>query len=147
MKLHYDVGWELKDEVIDNIVDEIEETVKQYPDCDVDDCISEITEYNLSNMDPLECDHFNMDNYIDNVREEVKHRYYDRKQKSTAISAIPAIPNQTLHSGYIQRIDDLGRVCIPKNLRSLFNLKEGNLFEIFFDNEKNIILKEYHGQN
>lgn len=140
MKLNYKVEWELKDEVIDNIVDEIEETVKQYPDCDVDTCIPEITEDYLNDMDIYDCDYFNMDNYISNVIEEVKRRYYDRKQHSIVI---PSVPNQTLHSGYIQRMDDLGRVCIPKNLRSLFNVEEGNLFEIFFDNEKNIILKKY----
>ena len=90
MKLNYEVEWELEDEVIDNIVNEIEETVKQYPDCDVDNCISEITEDNLSDMGFDECDHFNLDVYVDKVTEEVKKRYFDRKQKAIGIPATPA---------------------------------------------------------
>lgn len=143
MKLHYEVEWELKDEVIEQIVDEIEEVIKNYMDSDIDDCMTEVTE-DIVNELP-ESDHDNIELYIGKVVEEVKKRYYDRKKKAN--STVPAVPAEELHSGYIRRMDDLGRICIPKNLRSLFNLEEGNLFEIFFDNEKNIILKEYYGQN
>lgn len=52
---------------MNNLENEIEETVKQYPDCDVDDCISEITGNNLSEMDYDECDHFNLEVYFDKV--------------------------------------------------------------------------------
>lgn len=142
MKLHYKVEWELEDEVIDNIVEEVEETVKQYSDCDVDDCISEITKDNLSELCYDECDHFNMDCYLDEVVEEVKKRYLSRKQKTVVFPTAPAVE---LHSGYIRRMDDLGRICIPKELRNLLNLEDGEPFEMFFDTEKNIILKKYHG--
>lgn len=145
MKLHYEVEWELEDEVIDNIVDEIEETVKQYLDCYVDTCIPEITEDYLNNMDIYDCDDFNMDNCIDDVVEEVKHRYYDRKQKSTVIPAIPVIPPEGLHSGCVRRIDDLGRIVIPKEFRTALKIEDGEPFEMFFDNRGNIILKKYHG--
>ena len=83
MRLNYQVEWELEDDVIDSIVDRIEEIVNQYPDCDEDDCIYETTENFLDNSGIDECDHFNIDCYFDEVVEEVKKRYFDRKQKST----------------------------------------------------------------
>lgn len=91
MKLNYEVEWELEDEVIDNIVNEIEETVKQYPDCDVDACIYDIVTDFLNDMSIDDCDHFNMDCYLDEVIEEVKKRYFDRKAKSKDIP-LPTIP-------------------------------------------------------
>ena len=147
MKLHYEVEWELEDEIIDNIVNEVENTLEQYPDCDVDDCdvddcISEITADNLSEMDYDECDQFNMEVYFDKVTEEVKKRYLGHKPKMVIL---PTTPAEGLHSGYIQRMDDLGRILIPMNLRNILNLEGGDPFEIFFDTEKNLILKKYHG--
>lgn len=142
MKLNYEVEWELEDEVIDNIVNEVENTLEQYPDCDVDDCISEITADNLSEMDYDECDQFNMEVYFDKVTEEVKKRYLNHKPKMVIL---PTTPAEELHSGYIRRMDDLGRICIPKELRNRLNLEDGEPFEIFFDTEKNIILKKYQG--
>lgn len=141
MKLNYEVEWELEDEVINNIVDEVENTLKQYPDCNVDDCISEITADNLSEMDYDEYDYFNMEIYFDKVTKEVKKRYFDRKNKSMLI---PSISETALHSGYIRRIDDLGRICIPKEFRNLLNLEDGAPFELFFDTDHNIILKKCH---
>lgn len=142
MKLNYEVEWGLEDEVIDNIVDEVENTLKQYSDCDVDDCIYEIVEDSLDNMGIDDCDHFNMDCYLDEVVEEVKHRYLSQKQKTVVF---PTTPTEELHSGYIRRMDALGRICIPKELRNLLNLEDGEPFEMFFDTKKNIILKKYHG--
>ena len=142
MKLNYEVEWELEDEGIDNIVDEIEEIVNQYPDCDEDDCIIGIIEDTLSDMTYYECDLFNLDCYIDEVAEEVKKRYLDRKQKTTVL---PTTPAEELHSGQIQRIDDFGGICIPMGLRNFLNVKTGDPFEIFLDADHNIILKKYHG--
>lgn len=142
MKLNYEVEWELEDEIIDNIVKEIENTIKQYPEYDVNDCILGIIEDNLSDMNYDECDLFNMNIYIDKVAEEVKKRYFDRKQKSTVI---PATPAEELHSGQVQRIDDFGGICIPMALRNFLELKIGDQLEIFFDTDHNIVLKKYHG--
>ena len=139
MKLNYEVEWELEDEVIDNIVNEIEETVKRYPDDDIDDCIHTITEDNLSELDTYDCDHFNMDTYLDEVVEEVKKRYFDRKQKSTVS---PATIKAT---GIVRRIDDLGRIVIPKEIRRAMRIYEGDPLEIFFDTDHNIVLKKYRG--
>lgn len=139
MKLNYEVEWELGDEVIDNIVEEVENTIKQYPEDDLDDCIHTITEDNLSELDTYDCDHFNMDTYLDEVVKEVKKRYFDRKQKST-IS--PATMKAT---GIVRRIDDLGRIVIPKEIRRAMRIYEGDPLEIFFDTDHNIVLKKYHG--
>lgn len=45
-------------------------------------------------------------------------------------------------TGIIRRIDDLGRVVIPKELRRSLRIKNGDSLEIFVDNE-DIILKKY----
>lgn len=139
MKLNYEVEWELGDEVIDNIVKEVENTIKQYPEDDLDDCIHTITEDNLSELDTYDCDHFNMDTYLDEVVKEVKKRYFDRKQKSTVS---PATMKAT---GIVRRIDDLGRIVIPKEIRRAIRIYEGDPLEIFFDTDHNIVLKKYHG--
>lgn len=139
MRLNYEVEWELEDEVIDNIVNEIEETVKRYPEYDVDDCIIGIIEDTLSDMNYDECDLFNMNIYIDKIAEEVKKRYFDRKQKSTVS---PATLKAT---GIVRRIDDLGRIVIPKEIRRAMRIYEGDPLEIFFDTDHNIVLKKYHG--
>ena len=139
MKLNYEVEWELDDEVIDNIVEEIENTIKQYPEYDVDDCIIGIIEDTLSDMNYDECDLFNLNMYIDTVAEEVKKRYLDRKQKATIL---PATMKAT---GIVRRIDDLGRIVIPKEIRRATRIYEGDPLEIFFDTDHNIVLKKYHG--
>lgn len=142
MKLNYEVEWELEDEVIDNIVNEIEETVKRYPNYDVDDYLYEFVENFVNDLDADDCDQFNRDCYLHEVVNEVKKRYLDRKQKSTVLSATPA---EELHSGYIQSMDGFGRIWIPKDLRCLLNLKDDDTFEIFFDTDHNIVLKKYRG--
>ncbi len=141
MKLNYEVEWELDDEFINDLVDEVEEVIKNYPESNIDDCIHTITEDNLSELDTYDCDHFNMDTYLDEVVKEVKKRYLDRKQKATIL---PATPAEELHSGQIQRIDDFGGICIPMGLRNFLNVKNGDPFEIFLDADHNIILKKYH---
>ena len=40
-------------------------------------------------------------------------------------------------TGIIRRLDDLGRVVIPKTLREEFNLTEGTPIEFFVGEEKN----------
>ena len=139
MKLNYEVEWELGDEIIDNIVKEVENTIKQYPEDDLEDYIHTITEDNLSELDTYDCDHFNMDTYLDEVVKEVKKRYFDRKQKSTVS---PATMKAT---GIVRRIDDLGRIVIPKEIRRAIRIYEGDPLEIFFDTDHNIVLKKYHG--
>ena len=46
-------------------------------------------------------------------------------------------------TGVVRRIDDLGRVVIPKEIRRVHRIKEGDPLEIFTDKEGEIILKKY----
>ena len=46
-------------------------------------------------------------------------------------------------TGVVRRIDDLGRVVIPKEIRKTLRIKEGDPLEIFTDKEGEIILKKY----
>lgn len=46
-------------------------------------------------------------------------------------------------TGVVRRIDDLGRIVIPKEIRKTLRIKEGTPLEIFTENEGNIILKKY----
>lgn len=46
--------------------------------------------------------------------------------------------------GITRHIDDLGRVVIPREIRKRFNINEGDLLEIFTDEDGNIVLKKYN---
>lgn len=46
-------------------------------------------------------------------------------------------------TGIIRRIDELGRIVIPKEIRKTLRIKEGESLEIYVDNSDNIILKKY----
>lgn len=45
-------------------------------------------------------------------------------------------------TGVVRRIDELGRIVIPKEVRKTLRIKEGENLEIYIENE-NIILKKY----
>lgn len=46
-------------------------------------------------------------------------------------------------TGIIRRIDELGRIVLPKELRSTYKIKEGTPLEIFIGDEGELILKKY----
>ena len=47
-------------------------------------------------------------------------------------------------TGIVRRMDDLGRVVIPKEIRRMGRFREGDPFEIYVNPEQNeIILKRY----
>lgn len=46
-------------------------------------------------------------------------------------------------TGIVRRIDDLGRVVIPKEIRRTMRIKEGDPLEIYVDREGEVILKKY----
>ena len=46
-------------------------------------------------------------------------------------------------TGVVRRIDDLGRIVIPKEIRKTLRIKEGDPLEIFTDKEGEVILKKY----
>ena len=47
-------------------------------------------------------------------------------------------------SGIVRRIDDLGRIVIPKEIRKTLRIKNGENLEIFVSENENIVLKKYN---
>ena len=50
-------------------------------------------------------------------------------------------------TGVVRRIDELGRIVIPKEIRKTLRIHEGENLEIFIDNQDNIVLKKYSALN
>jgi AbrB family transcriptional regulator (stage V sporulation protein T) len=50
---------------------------------------------------------------------------------------------KTKATGIVRRIDDLGRVVVPKEIRRTLRIREGDPLEIFTNHEGGIILKKY----
>ncbi len=46
-------------------------------------------------------------------------------------------------TGIVRRIDDLGRVVIPKEIRRVLRIREGDPLEIYTDGGGEVILKKY----
>jgi AbrB family transcriptional regulator (stage V sporulation protein T) len=46
-------------------------------------------------------------------------------------------------TGIVRRIDELGRVVIPKELRRTMHLKEGEEMEVFVSADNSLVLKKY----
>jgi AbrB family transcriptional regulator, stage V sporulation protein T len=46
-------------------------------------------------------------------------------------------------TGIVRRIDDLGRVVIPKEIRRTYKIRVGDPLEIFVDKDGEVILKKY----
>lgn len=46
-------------------------------------------------------------------------------------------------TGVVRRIDDLGRIVIPKEIRRNLRIREGDSLEIYTDGTNSIILKKY----
>ena len=46
-------------------------------------------------------------------------------------------------TGIVRRMDELGRIVLPMELRNKFDINPKDAIEIFTDNDK-IILKKYH---
>ena len=46
-------------------------------------------------------------------------------------------------TGIVRRIDDLGRVVIPKEIRRTMRIREGDPLEIYTDTDGQVIFKKY----
>lgn len=46
-------------------------------------------------------------------------------------------------TGIVRRIDDLGRIAIPKEIRRTMKIKEGDPLEIFITKDGEVIFKKY----
>ena len=51
--------------------------------------------------------------------------------------------NYMKQSGITRRIDELGRIVIPKEIRKNMHIKTGELLEIYLEKENKIILKKH----
>lgn len=51
--------------------------------------------------------------------------------------------NDMKATGIVRRIDDLGRVVIPKEIRRTMRIREGDPLEIFTDRDGEVIFKKY----
>lgn len=49
-------------------------------------------------------------------------------------------------TGIVRKVDMLGRIVIPKELRNVLDVEEGTPLEIFMDEDK-IVLRKYVAQN
>lgn len=50
-------------------------------------------------------------------------------------------------TGIVRRIDDLGRVVIPKEIRRTLRIREGDPLEIFTESDGGVIFKKYSPMN
>lgn len=46
-------------------------------------------------------------------------------------------------TGIVRRIDDLGRIVIPKEIRRTLRIREGDPLEIFTDQKEGVVLRKY----
>ncbi len=46
-------------------------------------------------------------------------------------------------TGIVRRIDELGRIVVPKEIRKTLRIREGDPMEIFTDSEGKVVLKKY----
>ena len=46
-------------------------------------------------------------------------------------------------TGIVRRIDDLGRVVVPKEIRRVLRIREGDPLEIYTDHDGEVVLKKY----
>jgi AbrB family transcriptional regulator (stage V sporulation protein T) len=66
-------------------------------------------------------------------RRELQSEYTNESGATRAMKA----------TGIVRRIDDLGRVVIPKEIRRTLRIREGDPLEIFVDRDGEVILKKY----
>jgi transcriptional pleiotropic regulator of transition state genes len=50
-------------------------------------------------------------------------------------------------TGMVRRIDDLGRIVIPKEVRRTLRLREGDGMEIFVNSEEGIVIFKKYNEN
>ena len=47
-------------------------------------------------------------------------------------------------TGIVRRIDDLGRIVIPKDIRRTLRIKEGDPLELYITRDGEVVFKKYH---
>jgi len=51
--------------------------------------------------------------------------------------------NEMKSTGIVRKVDELGRIVLPKELRMTLNINEKDPLEIFVDEDGRIVLKKY----
>ena len=46
-------------------------------------------------------------------------------------------------TGYVRKLDSLGRIVLPKSLRKELNINEGDDIEMYVDEAGNVVLDKY----
>lgn len=46
-------------------------------------------------------------------------------------------------TGYVRKLDALGRIVLPKSLRRQLSINVGDSIEIFIDDDRNVVLSKY----
>ena len=46
-------------------------------------------------------------------------------------------------TGYVRKLDSLGRIVLPKSLRRQLDIKVGDSIEMFVDKDGNVVLDKY----
>jgi AbrB family looped-hinge helix DNA binding protein len=47
-------------------------------------------------------------------------------------------------TGVVRRIDDLGRVVVPKSMRAVLGIQEGDPLELYIVGKEGVLLRQYH---
>ncbi len=76
-------------------------------------------------------------------RKSKKILYNNPPFTNTSNTAFEMEEKELKATGIVRRIDDLGRVVVPKEIRRTLRIREGDPLEIFTDREGEIILKKY----
>ena len=50
-------------------------------------------------------------------------------------------------TGIVRRVDDLGRIVIPREIRRIMKIHEGDPLEIFIDDDGSVTFKKYSPLN
>ena len=46
-------------------------------------------------------------------------------------------------NGMVRKVDELGRVVIPKEMRRILNIKTGSSIEMFINDQNQVVLKKF----
>jgi AbrB family transcriptional regulator (stage V sporulation protein T) len=70
-------------------------------------------------------------------------KWYNAPRQTNNIREISKGGIEVKATGIVRRIDDLGRVVIPKEIRRTLRIREGDPLEIYTDNDGEVIFKKY----
>jgi AbrB family transcriptional regulator (stage V sporulation protein T) len=75
-------------------------------------------------------------------RENIEYRV-GNPADNMVVKSMSLEGNEMKATGIVRRIDDLGRIVIPKEIRRTLRIREGDALEIFTDAQGGVIFKKY----